>query len=472
MASEPQLAGLTSYYNTVAPSSASANPISLQESGTVLQADMKNRAGEGLRGRTYFADLTAKDGIFYADPTIVANVTNSLSTTLGALTSEGVSSAIEPRIPNGGFTLEKPSYGPVSHLINKIIDTAEPHIQQSHLRGLRFHPFGFEVNELYGSRKRLKPDGVGIIGNLPERGGKDSAGAKKVALSWEQVEVVFESKDSATHLVEQSATYARCCALGNPRRFFSIGIGFEFKKLEAYFFVFHRDGLLSSPPFVVTEADGFKGLVSHIVGILSLKDEAAFGLDTTRFEKWFYINYQCFEIVRPIYIRGSLQGRSTTVFRLQGTYMRILNAGFNLFIAYSAVNSTPRDMESRVLTLSRIDRLPDKITYKQTYQIRGHSQEGPLFSQFTGRFGIADVIGYHECGIEDPHGSTMRLMNGAEYWNVLGSQDKSRAPGDRGLHCIALSGGGRALVDLGDTDGGTPSPGDLLESILHAIIGK
>jgi hypothetical protein len=30
---------------------------------------------------------------------------------------------------------------------------------------------------------------------------------------------------------------------------------------------------------------------------------------------------------------------------------------------------------------------------------------------------------------------------------------------------------GKDLIDL-HTDGGTPSPGELLESILHAIIGK
>jgi hypothetical protein len=143
-----------------------------------------------------------------------------------------------------------------------------------------------------------------------------------------------------------------------------------------------------------------------------------------------------------------------------------------LFIAYPAVDTVSHDMESRMLTLSGVDRLPDKLTLKQTYQIKGHSQEGPLFSQFTGQFGIADVIGYHECGTEDPHGSTMRLLNGAQYWNIFGPQDRGREPEDRGLHCIALSGEGQALVDLNNTDGGTPSPSDLLESILHAIIGK
>jgi hypothetical protein len=153
--------------------------------------------------------------------------------------------------------------------------------------------------------------------------------------------------------------------------------------------------------------------------------------------------------------------------------MRILSAGLHLFIAYPATKVTPQpQLESRMLTLSGVDHLPDKFTYKQTYQIKGDSQEGPLFSQFHGQFGIADIIGYHECGPEDPHGSTRRLLNHAEFWNVFGHDLPGGRPEDRGLHCIALSGEGKALIDLNNTDGGTPSPGELLESILHAIIGK
>ena len=142
-------------------------------------------------------------------------------------------------------------------------------------------------------------------------------------------------------------------------------------------------------------------------------------------------------------------------------------------------NDVPHVLESRTMTLSGgVDGLPDKITCKQIYQVEGHSQEGPLFSQFNGQFGIADVIGYHNCGPEEPHGSTGRLLNGAEFWNIFDRQDLARFPGGRpqpkgrGLQCIALSGDGKALIDLDVTDGGTPSPYELLESILHAIIGK
>ena len=156
--------------------------------------------------------------------------------------------------------------------------------------------------------------------------------------------------------------------------------------------------------------------------------------------------------------------------------MRIQGVGLYLFIVYPATKSPLDELESRTLTLSGVDQLPERLTYKQAYQIKGVSQEGPLFSQFYGQFGIADVIGYHECGPEDPHGSMRRLSIDAEFWDIFGKQDlpagESHGPEERVLTCIALDGEGMALVDLRNEAGGTPSPSELLESILHAIIGK
>jgi hypothetical protein len=157
--------------------------------------------------------------------------------------------------------------------------------------------------------------------------------------------------------------------------------------------------------------------------------------------------------------------------------MRILSAALHLFIACPAINWVPHpNMKSRTLTLAPgISVLPDTLTYKLAYQVKGHSREGQLLSQFNGQFGIADIVGYHECGTEDPHGSTLRFFNGAEFWSVFEQNyppGKRHEPEDRGLQCIALSGEGQALVDLHNSDGGTPSPVELLETILHAIIGE
>jgi len=164
------------------------------------------------------------------------------------------------------------------------------------------------MKDKYGSCRGLKPDVVGIFGDLPTR------------LSWNEMEVCVESKLAITDMVRQSGTYARCRLLSNHRRFFSLAMGFQWKSLEAYIFVFHRSGLSSSRPLKVTTAEGFKGLVTHIVGMLSIKGDAAYGLDTTRSEKMFRINKRYYEIVRHLYVRSALQGRCTIAYSLQGMY--------------------------------------------------------------------------------------------------------------------------------------------------------
>ena len=108
------------------------------------------------------------------------------------------------------------------------------------------------------------------------------------------------------------------------------------------------------------------------------------------------------------------------------------------------------------------------MTYKVSYPVEARAQEGQLFSRFVGHFGIADVVGFHVCG-PDEHGPTQQFLQHAEFWNVFGAVDHE--PEKRSQQCIALSSGGRSLLDLKE-EGGIPSPCELLDTILHAIIGE
>jgi hypothetical protein len=129
--------------------------------------------------------------------------------------------------------------------------------------------------------------------------------------------------------------------------------------------------------------------------------------------------------------------------------------------------------------------LPNKLVYKMSYPIKGQSQEGLLLSRVFNQFGIADTLGFHSCGPKEPHGSTEPFFKGAIFWSIFKDKHQKHEeadehlgehsypkPEERGLQCIALTGGGQSLLDLGNKDGGIPSPGELLETILHAIIGK
>ena len=91
-----------------------------------------------LKGATYYVDLTAEDGILHADPRTVEAVVDGLGTTFQALTAGGDSSATDPRFPVNGFRHEYRSYGPLIHLLNKIIDTAKLYMPPSQLSQLRF----------------------------------------------------------------------------------------------------------------------------------------------------------------------------------------------------------------------------------------------------------------------------------------------------------------------------------------------
>ena len=291
---------------------------------------MKKKIENELRDATFHVDLTAEGGILYANPRIVDAVIDELiGTTFPVLTSGGTSSATCPRLPASGCPSEKESYKPLTHLLNKIVDTANPRIPQSHLRGLHFHPFGDEMKDIYGSYKGLKPDGVGILDEVltemeqlsEKKRAKTEDETITFKLPWDQIEVTVESKKELKDMVRQSGTYARCCILSNQRRFFSLGIGFQYVKLEAYIFVFHRSGLSSSRPLKLKTAEGFKGLVRHIVGILSFKDEAGYCLDTTRFQNIFRINNRLYDCACRLYARSCLRGRGTTVYGLRGMYV-------------------------------------------------------------------------------------------------------------------------------------------------------
>jgi hypothetical protein len=127
---------------------------------------MKAQIEDELKGATYY-DLTTKDGIIHTDPRTVETVINGLGTTFQELTSGGDSSATDPRLPVNGFPQEPQSYGLLVHLLNKIIGTANQYMPRSRLSEFRFHPLKGKVKDICGTYKGLKPDGVGIIGELP-----------------------------------------------------------------------------------------------------------------------------------------------------------------------------------------------------------------------------------------------------------------------------------------------------------------
>lgn len=136
-----------------------------------------------------------------------------------------------------------------------------------------------------------------------------------------------------------------------------------------------------------------------------------------------------------------------------------------------------RKLRSRTLKLADgVTELPDRIVYKLSYQTEGHTSEGPLFSRFLGQFGIIDMVGFHTCGQDEPFGNTEYLIQNASFWDFSQSQGKTGVPipipEKRYLQCTAMSFECLPLLDTLDKETGIPTPTELLETILHAMIGE
>jgi len=322
----------TSLRSCSATESATPSSVEGSQDTQLHQRKMKDLMESELTGATYFVDQTTEGGFLHVDPNTLQLVINDqdLVATQQALQSGGNNSPFPDAA--SGFSTESSSYEPVVNLLNKIIDTAKRHIppsQNGPLSGLRFHHFKGTVSDRYDSIKGLKPDGVGVVGDLPNDDKLPpkrikSTDDKRLALSWDGIEIFVESKASVKDMVRQSATYARCSFLSNQRRSLSLGIGFQYKKLEAYVLAFHRAGLSSSRPLLITAPEGFKDLVAHIVGIISFKNDSAYGLDTTRSDSddLFCISNRYFKSVRLLHQRKTVRGRATLVHSLQGMYTR------------------------------------------------------------------------------------------------------------------------------------------------------
>jgi hypothetical protein len=161
---------------------------------------MKNPIMKELSCATFTVDLTAQDAVFHADLNDVQAVLRCLqrhhNLTSNTLLGDIASSETNPRFPRGGFREKRNSYRPLTYLLNTIVRAANECLPatQRYLRHLRFHSYGIEVKDNYGSIKALKPDGVGLVVDLPA----------EQKISWGQVEVVIEVKNQIPALIKQA----------------------------------------------------------------------------------------------------------------------------------------------------------------------------------------------------------------------------------------------------------------------------
>ncbi|KAH8985777.1 hypothetical protein EDB86DRAFT_2323582, partial [Lactarius hatsudake] len=447
-------AGVSQHRSSPRSSSATSSPSSLCGS---VQSEMILRE---FSDATFLVDLTAEGAPLQAGSSNVREVLNRLdrhNINHGTLLGNDHSTEDAPQFPPNGFTVERNSYVPLTHFLNAIVCAAKECLTPwaaRHLSNLRFLPHDEEMLDTVDSKEPLKPNILGLVRSpFPRK--------QKISWSDDDVAVIVQVKHGQRKLVSQLSTYARCYLSVDRRRSFSIAIAFDHQTLQMQFLVFHRSGLSSSHELSLHSEAGFQSAVKHMVGILSIPDEEAFGLDQTRSGGVYRINDRDYEIVRPIHMRVCVRSRATAVYSI-----RACTPGTR--------DTPPR---SRWLTFpDGVTELPEKMVYKLSYQTEGHSPEGDLLSGSLGQFGIVDIVGSYICTPEDaaaePFGSTAHHVRNSTFWPLFDQSAKSSPVNNKYLRCTAMALEGLPLLYTSDIEAGILSPAELLETILHAMIGE
>ena len=223
------------------------------------------------------------------------------------LFSGGDSSEDTPQFPSR-FRAETKSYEPLTHLLNIIIRAADRCLTSPrYLEGLQFYPYDAEMLDKLDSTKPLKPDILGV----------HSRTSYQRPVSWNDVAIYIEVNSNVVETIKQLATYARTHLTLNRRRSFSIGMSFDHTMMVLRFLCFHRSGISASPALHLKRENDFKSFVEHMVRLLSIKDEEAFGLDMTRAEDVYRLDGSDYKIMRTIQMRESVRGHATVVYSLK-----------------------------------------------------------------------------------------------------------------------------------------------------------
>ncbi|KAH9065761.1 hypothetical protein EDB87DRAFT_1679470 [Lactarius vividus] len=183
-------------------------------------------------------------------------------------------------------------------------------------------------------------------------------------------------------------------------------MSFGHRALTLRFFCFHRSGVSFSPELRL-DKENSEVFVEHMVGILSIQDEEAIGLDLTGVEKVYRLNNYDYDIVRIINQRNPIRGHSTVVYSLKRA-----ECLFDLYMTrYELQWGASTAQEGGI------------------YQTEKRSSEGSLFSGFLGHFGIVDIVGYYIYISNESFGCTAHHFSNACFSGFGDdSADETRTP--------------------------------------------
>lgn len=274
---------------------------------------MKDKILQEFEGATFTVGMTAQGATLHADQNDVQKVLDYLrdicSVTYVTLFSDELSTKDAPRLPSNGFKAVTESYGPFTHFHNIIVHAANSCLTRPrYLKALHFYPHNTEMSENLDSERPLKP---GVLGLL------HSPTPDEPKISWKDVALIAEVMSQEGDAINQLATYARNHLTLDRRRSFFLAIHFNRRMLTLSFLCFHRSGLSASLPLHLDREDEFRSIIDHMVGVLTIRDEASFGFDMTRVGDVYCLNNCRYDIVCTIQVRKSIRGHATAVYALK-----------------------------------------------------------------------------------------------------------------------------------------------------------
>ncbi len=272
-----------------------------------------------FRGATFLVDLTAEGASLQADEDDVQKVLDQLRdhyniTQTSLLTGTEDNSTVDtPQLPPDGFSAQCNSLEPLTHFLNIIIHAAEECLPPTrYLKYLQFEVYGAEMQEMFDMEYPLRPD---ILALLPSC----TPHQRDTLTSWSDVAVIVGVNHRPLELIQTLSICASRYLTVDRRRSFCIAITFNYQTLKMHFLIFHRSGISFSPPLSLNHVDGFQSAIKHMVGILSIQDEAAFGLDMTRVGNVYNLNDHGYHIIHTHHSNNIVCGRATVMYSLQRT---------------------------------------------------------------------------------------------------------------------------------------------------------
>lgn len=211
---------------------------------------------------------------------------------------------------------ERCHYVPFASLLNNVLSCIPNRAGTIHAN-LRFYKYDRRMKEGISLSSPLKPDIIGC--HCPWDGASP--------LSWTQVDVAVEVKDTWPSMLTQAASYARSQFVSQPYRQFVAVIYFQHLKKDVRVGFHFRSGLVVTELMTLTEKAGFCNFVTVILGIGSWTEHGKAGIDTSLTGNLVSIpGMGVWEIEETLCDRKVIRGRSTRVFRLVEHGECILNS--------------------------------------------------------------------------------------------------------------------------------------------------